>query len=164
MLAWHQSLIKRQVRKQYVTLVKGEWQKGNYQVDAPLVKNTLQSGERMVKIAPEGKHAVTLFRPLALFANMSLLEALPVTGRTHQIRVHLASLGHPIAGDQKYGDPEFNRFVQKLGLKRLFLHAASISLLVGASDNDNKPELTGICALLEPELNAFLKILNEIKK
>lgn len=155
LLTWHQHLVKREVRKQYLTLVKGQWQGGARHVDAPLRKNILQSGERLVKVAPEGKPAKTMFRPLAIFAGMSLLEAFPMTGRTHQIRVHLASIGHPIAGDEKYGDADFNKWVKNLGLKRMFLHAASISL-----PNTFEPQdFAGICVILEPELYAFLNTI-----
>ncbi len=160
LLTWHQHLVKREVRKQYLTLVKGQWQGGARQVDAPLRKNILQSGERLVKVTPEGKPAKTLFRPLAVFADMSLLEAFPITGRTHQIRVHLASIGYPIAGDEKYGQADFNKLVKTLGLKRLFLHAASISLSNTVEPQDQ--DFAGICVMLEPDLYSFLnKIIKQ---
>jgi 23S rRNA pseudouridine955/2504/2580 synthase len=146
LLAWHDNLTKRHVHKQYIALVKGQWQGGKHKVEAPLIKNVLSSGERMVKVAEEGKPAVTIFHPIKIFANMSLVEAYPQTGRTHQIRVHLQHLGYPIAGDQKYGDSEFNKAVKRLGLKRLFLHSASIS----STD-------FGICIPLAADLKKFLE-------
>ncbi len=149
LLTWHHCLTHRQVHKQYIALVKGEWIGGARKVDKPLIKNILSSGERIVKIGSEGKSAVTLFRPLAVFPQMSLVEAWPTTGRTHQIRVHAAHLGFPIAADDKYGDSEFNRHVHQLGLKRLFLHAAAVSC-----DEANG---FGICIPLEAELQTFLK-------
>jgi 23S rRNA pseudouridine955/2504/2580 synthase len=147
LLAWHERLAQRRAHKQYLALVRGCWQGGAQRVDAPLLKNTLSSGERVVKVSEEGKSAVTLFRPLKIFKEMSLIEARPLTGRTHQIRVHLQQLGYPIAADQKYGDAVFNRAVRQQGLKRLFLHAAGISY----------PDGFGICILLAPDLADFLR-------
>lgn len=154
LLAWHQHLLQRRARKQYIALVKGCWQGGSRRVEAPLRKNVLSSGERLVKVDEEGKAAVTLFRPLAVYKNMSLIEASPQTGRTHQIRVHLQHIGYPIAADQKYGDSVFNEEVRRLGLKRLFLHAASISC---PADEQTGEGLFGICALLALDLQDFLK-------
>jgi len=145
LLTWHELLTRRQVRKQYLALVKNEWQGGARRIEAPLLKNTLSSGERLVKVDPQGKPAITLVRPLKIFKGMSLVEVSPLTGRTHQIRVHLQHVGHPIAADQKYGDPDFNRRLKRQGLKRLFLHAAAIST----------PDF-GLCILLEPDLQHFL--------
>ncbi len=154
LLAWHEHLLHRRVRKQYIALVKGRWEGGARRVEEPLKKNILSSGERLVKVDPEGKPAVTLFNPLKKFKDMSLILASPLTGRTHQIRVHLQSIGYPIAADQKYGDEVFNKSVKKLGLKRLFLHAASISC---ALDEQNPENAFGICVILSPDLQAFLE-------
>jgi 23S rRNA pseudouridine955/2504/2580 synthase len=145
LLMWHEYLTKRRVHKQYLTLVKGRWSGGKRTVDAPLIKNILSSGERLVKVAEEGKQALTIFNPIKLFDNMSLVEACPQTGRTHQIRVHLQYIGHPVAGDPKYGDAEFNKQVKRGGLKRLFLHSASIS----------SPDF-GLCVPLAHDLSVFL--------
>jgi 23S rRNA pseudouridine955/2504/2580 synthase len=101
----------------------GDWRQGPWKVDAPLKKNQLSGGERIVRVDPEGKAALTRFRHLESYAGASLMEADLGTGRTHQIRVHAAHAGHPLAGDEKYGDPRFNRRLRELGLKRLFLHA-----------------------------------------
>jgi len=96
-------------------------------VNAPLLKNTLRSGERMVEVTEDGKEALTLFRVLRRFGDFAtLVEARPVTGRTHQIRVHARHAGHSIAGDSKYGDEEFTREIRELGGKRLFLHAYAL--------------------------------------
>jgi 23S rRNA pseudouridine955/2504/2580 synthase len=111
------------VEKRYLLLVQGEWRQGQREVRAALKKNLLRGGERLVQIDPEGKDAVTRFRLLESYPGASLLEAELKTGRTHQIRVHAAHAGHPLAGDDKYGDAGFNRQMRALGLKRLFLHA-----------------------------------------
>ena len=117
---------KGQVEKLYHALVVGKWPARKQLVNAPLQKNVLQSGERMVRVHVDGKQSRTAYRVLDRFANMTLVEAYPITGRTHQIRVHCLHAGHPIAGDDKYGMDEANQEQKKFGLKRLFLHAASI--------------------------------------
>ena len=153
LLMWHQHLTERRARKQYIALVKGRWEGKALRVEAPLRKNILSSGERIVKVSEDGKPAVTLFKPLKIFKNMSLIEAAPLTGRTHQIRVHLQHIGYPIAADSKYGDEYFNQQVRSAGLKRLFLHAASISC---PADPESGEGLFGICALLATDLQDFL--------
>ncbi len=112
-----------QIKKVYLALLVGEWAHKYWRVDAPLEKNTLRSGERVVRVARDGKAAVTEFRRLARHVGATLVEARPVTGRTHQIRVHAQTLGHPIAGDDRYGDENLNRPLRQKGLRRLFLHA-----------------------------------------
>jgi len=119
----HDLLRSGAVRKRYLLLAMGDWRQGPWKVDAPLKKNQLSGGERIVRVDPEGKAALTRFRHLESYAGASLMEADLGTGRTHQIRVHAAHAGHPLAGDEKYGDPRFNRRLRELGLKRLFLHA-----------------------------------------
>ncbi len=109
--------------KRYLVLVKGRWMDPLRHARQPLLKYLLDSGERRVRVSPEGKPSHTIFRLLARWQNFSLLEAELKTGRTHQIRVHLADLGYPIAGDEKYGDFETNRLLARSGLKRMFLHA-----------------------------------------
>lgn len=111
------------VGKVYLALLAGVWAKNRWLVDAPLKKNVLQSGERMVRVSREGKEAVTEFRRMERYQGATLVEAKPVTGRTHQIRVHAQHLGHPLAGDDRYGDEKTNRHFGQYGLKRLFLHA-----------------------------------------
>lgn len=123
----HEALRGDGVDKRYLALVRGFWPSARKQVSAPLQKNTLRSGERMVEVDEEGREALTLFRVLRRFGDFAtLVEAKPVTGRTHQIRVHARHAGHPIAGDAKYGDEEFTREIRALGGKRLFLHAYSL--------------------------------------
>lgn len=115
------------ILKKYLLLVKGQWKSGERVVELPLFKNQLQSGERMVIVKEDGKKSKTIFRPVKIGEHVSLLEAELKSGRTHQIRVHISSIGYPIAGDEKYGDKEFNHKIRDLGLKRLFLHAEKIS-------------------------------------
>ena len=116
----------RTTDKRYLVLVKGRWMDAVRHVKLPLHKYLLDTGERRVRVADDGKASHTVFRLVARWQNFSLLEAELRTGRTHQIRVHLAHLGFPIAGDEKYGDFVLNRELQKNGLKRMFLHAWKI--------------------------------------
>lgn len=127
----HELLRSGTVQKIYWTLTKGRWNEKDYRVDAPLQKNHLSSGERMVRVHPEGKESLTVFKPLKEFKNASLMEATLHTGRTHQIRVHAAHKRHPIAGDEKYGDREFNKEMREKGLKRVFLHSHSVAFVLG---------------------------------
>lgn len=120
--------------KRYRVLVVGTWPKGLTRVDAPLRKNTLSSGERMVRADKEGKSAVTHFKVLESYRGFTLLEATLETGRTHQIRVHCQLMGHPVAGDPKYGDKEAEQSLKALGLKRLFLHAGQLGFRNPADD------------------------------
>ncbi len=89
-------------------------------------KNVLKSGERVVRVSEDGKPSLSIFTPVAIYQDSSLIRVKLVTGRTHQVRVHAQFCGHPIAGDDKYGDAAFNREMAKRGLKRLFLHAAEL--------------------------------------
>ena len=114
--------------KRYLVLVKGRWMDPVRNVKLPLLKYLLESGERRVRVADDGKTSHTVFRLVARWEHFSLLEAELKTGRTHQIRVHLAHLGFPIAGDEKYGDFALNKALPKTGLKRMFLHAWRMSL------------------------------------
>ncbi|MDH5181834.1 MAG: 23S rRNA pseudouridine(955/2504/2580) synthase RluC [Gammaproteobacteria bacterium] len=119
----HDLLRENRMAKFYLALLRGEWRGGDRILDFPLRKNTLQSGERVVKVSADGKPARSLFSPQNTKAAASLVQVRLETGRTHQIRVHAAHAGFPIAGDEKYGDEEFNRQMKEQGLKRLFLHA-----------------------------------------
>ena len=96
---------------------------GERRVDVPLRKNTLKGGERMVRVDASGKATLTRFRPVDRFGVATLVEAELETGRTHQIRVHAAHIGHALAGDDKYGNRDFNRMMRERGLRRMFLHA-----------------------------------------
>lgn len=125
----HEALRGDGVDKRYLALVRGSWPTSKKRVSAPLLKNTLRSGERMVEVSDQGKEALTLFRVVRRFGEFAtLVEASPITGRTHQIRVHARHAGHSIAGDPKYGDEVFDREIRELGGKRLFLHAHSLRL------------------------------------
>ena len=123
----HEQLRNKTMDKQYLALVRGQWQKHVKLIAAPLLKNTLKSGERVVRVDAEGKPSETRFRIVEKFENCTLVEASPITGRTHQIRVHALHAGHPIACDPKYGDAEFDQTMQNLGLNRLFLHAHQLT-------------------------------------
>ncbi len=119
----HALLRSGEVDKRYLLLVQGDWSHGPFRIDAPLRKNQQRGGERVVRVDPQGKTALTQFRFLEAYPGASLMEAALKTGRTHQIRVHAAHAGHPLAGDEKYGDEAFNRRMRQAGLKRMFLHA-----------------------------------------
>lgn len=123
----HELLRESDVDKRYLALVKGAWSQGTQRIEIALRKNVLRSGERMVNVSDDGKTAISTFHPVSVGKKASLMEIHIETGRTHQIRVHAAHLGHPIAGDDKYGDKEFNRQMHELGLSRLFLHARSLA-------------------------------------
>ena len=127
--AFHEQLQQGQVKKLYLALVDGQWQGGKRTVDVPLRKNQLRGGERMVSVDPEGKTAISVFRPVSVYQDTSLVEVELKTGRTHQIRVHGQHIGHPLAGDEKYGDEQFNRRMRAIGLRRMLLHAHMIEFV-----------------------------------
>jgi 23S rRNA pseudouridine955/2504/2580 synthase len=155
---------ERETGKTYLALVIGAWPARNKVIDVPLHKFLQEDGERRVRTTtaddPDGMRSITLVkvretyapRPLQGLPAMSLLEVTIKTGRTHQIRVHLASQGHPIVGDDKYGDFDLNKRVQKQGLKRMFLHAWRLQFNHPA--NQERVEMR---AELPPELADFLK-------
>jgi 23S rRNA pseudouridine955/2504/2580 synthase len=122
----HAALRNGEVEKYYLALLKGQWQRGIETISLGLHKNQLSSGERIVKVSEQGKHSVSVFTPKAYFAEATLMQIQLHTGRTHQIRVHAAHLGHPLAGDDKYGEKSFNQLMRQHGLKRMFLHAESL--------------------------------------
>jgi 23S rRNA pseudouridine955/2504/2580 synthase len=124
----HRMLREGEVKKVYVALVKGRWRGGAREIRAPLHKSVTRSGERRVAVRSDGLVAATRVRPLAVSARVSLLELELLTGRTHQIRVHLAHVGHPVVGDDKYGDFAFNREMAKQNVARLCLHARRLAL------------------------------------
>lgn len=126
--ALHEQLRAGLVQKFYTVLVHGHWRNRTQRVSLPLRKRVSRAGERRVSVDAEGMPAQTVFRLQRAWKGYSLLEAELKTGRTHQIRVHLAHLGFPIAGDDKYGDFALNRPLGKLGLKRMFLHALRLGI------------------------------------
>ncbi|MBS0431556.1 MAG: RluA family pseudouridine synthase [Proteobacteria bacterium] len=127
-----QSLIREgEVEKRYLCLMTGRLERAKFDVNVPLRKSVLAGGERMVRVDDQGKPALTFFREVERHRDASLVEATLATGRTHQIRVHAAHVGHPIAGDPKYGEREANKRFRELGLKRLFLHAARFEFELG---------------------------------
>jgi 23S rRNA pseudouridine955/2504/2580 synthase len=148
-----------QISKRYLALVKGRWINPTQHVKLPLLKYLTGDGERRVSVSSEGKEAHSVVRLLARWENFSLVEVELKTGRTHQIRVHLAHLGFPIAGDDKYGDFALNKELQKAGLKRMFLHAAKLSLKHPLSDDRINLE-----AMLPLELEKFIQRLDQNEK
>lgn len=123
----HESLQKSRITKIYHALVIGSWPERKRKIDAPLRKNELKSGERIVKVMPDGKASLTEYKVLQRFGrDATLVEARPITGRTHQIRVHCQFAGHPIVGDDKYCPDEWNQEMKSQGFNRLFLHAAEL--------------------------------------
>jgi 23S rRNA pseudouridine955/2504/2580 synthase len=149
--AFHELLREGGSDKRYLALLKGRWRGGERRVEAPLLKNVTQSGERMVKVSAEGKSALTIFRPLTVFKDATLVEAELITGRTHQVRVHAAHIGHPIAGDDKYGDEAFNKRMAEVGLNRLFLHASAVSFTL-----PERGQVVSVSAPLGDELRSVL--------
>jgi 23S rRNA pseudouridine955/2504/2580 synthase len=123
----HESLRKSTITKIYHALVMGSWSERKRKIDAPLRKNELKSGERVVKVTADGKSSLTEYKVLERFGKVAtLVEARPITGRTHQIRVHCQFAGHPIIGDLKYGIDQVNTEMKNRGFSRLMLHAAEL--------------------------------------
>lgn len=153
--ALHELLRQGAINKHYITLVQGRWTGGSRAVTAALGRNQLRSGERIAHVDPQGKSAHTRFRPLKVYPQASLMEVELGTGRTHQIRVHAAHIGFPVAGDAKYGNAEFNRGLRRRGLRRLFLHAASLEF-----KDPHNGRLIHVEAPLEADLEQVLGALN----
>lgn len=150
----HQQLREGHIDKRYLALASGRWPNRRKSVSAPLMKNNLQSGERMVRVTPEGKKSITEFSIVERYEQATLVEAKPITGRTHQIRVHALFVGNPLLGDDKYGDKEACLRFRGLGLKRLFLHAASLTLKLPDTDKSLRVE-----APLSDDLQRLLEAL-----
>ncbi len=126
----HALLRDGQVEKRYLALVKGKWELGKKRIDVPLRTDIRVGGERTVKAHESGKEAVSVFKPVQFFGKKaSLVEVELETGRTHQIRVHAAHAGYPLAGDEKYGEADFNEKMKASGLTRMFLHAHQVSFV-----------------------------------
>ena len=151
--ALHEKFRQGVVEKNYLALVMGDWQLGEQLIDKPLLVRHRKGGERHVIVSHEGKSAQTRVRLSRTYREYSLVQCSPLTGRTHQIRVHLQSVGFPIAGDDRYGDADANRRLKALGLPRLFLHAQSISF---PDEHGNELHFT---APLSDDLNGFLSKL-----
>lgn len=150
----HEMFREGRVDKNYLALVAGDWQHGDLVIDAALEVQYRRRGERHVIVDEAGKPARTRFALSRTFGSVSLVNCQPETGRTHQIRVHALHAGHPLVGDERYGDADVNRRASRRGLKRLFLHAQSIAF---ADDSGNELHFT---APLPDELQAYLDTLS----
>jgi len=150
----HRMLRDGEPRKTYLALAVGEWRDPVRHIKLALHKFLTEDGERRVEVNEDGQRAHTIFRRMKVAGGFSLLEAELKTGRTHQIRVHLAAVNHPIAGDTKYGNPEFNRQFKHQGLKRMFLHAARLEIRHPLTGAELKIE-----APLPADLQEFLDTL-----
>lgn len=140
------------VQKYYFALVMGQWKASCKAVNAPLLKNEVNS---IVRVNPNGKASETRFKIIEKFKEATLVQASPITGRTHQIRVHTQYAGHPIAWDDRYGDRRFDAYTGAVGLNRLFLHAAHIKFVHPATE-----EWMEIAAEMEDKLNNVLSKLD----
>ena len=150
----HASFREGAVEKRYLTLVGGRWEHGSVTVAAALKRNQIKGGERIVTVdSDDGKPSLSHFHPLEPYREATFMEVKIETGRTHQIRVHAAHLGHPVAGDDKYGDHDLNKRFKQFGLKRMFLHASSLSMPHPNGD------VLSVSAPLPDELKAVLDAL-----
>ncbi|EGR2794430.1 RNA pseudouridine synthase [Vibrio navarrensis] len=147
---------EKTVKKYYFALVMGEWKNSCKVVNAPLLKNEVNS---IVRVNPNGKPSETRFSVLEKFTQATLVQASPITGRTHQIRVHTQYSGHPIAWDDRYGDRRFDAYTGQHGLDRLFLHAANIRFVHPATEASME-----INAPMGEQLEAVLASLRSEKK
>ena len=143
---------KKAIDKRYFAMVHGAWPEYQDRVDAPVQKNELQGGERMVCVDERGKESLTKYRLLATSSRFSLLEARPVTGRTHQIRVHCQFAGHGIAGDPKYLNRVESMVDKSVGVKRLCLHAYRLAFV--------HPMTGDLLELVSPLRGVFLEYVN----
>jgi len=152
----HDILKSGEVKKMYIALLKGHLMKTLQTVDLSLSNTGTPSGDRKVRVDKSGKQALTHFHLLQRFNVASLSRVELMTGRTHQIRVHAASIDHPLAGDEKYGDWEFNRAMKKSGLKRLFLHAETLSFEMPGTGKHGTGKQINLTAELPDELEQCL--------
>ncbi len=148
----HRMLREGEVEKTYLAVAKGRWEASHKEIRESLHKYVNAQGERRVSVHEDGKAAVTQVKVLRKNSDFSLLEVKLLTGRTHQIRVHLAHAGHPVVGDDKYGDFAANRTLAKAGAKRLFLHAGKLALKHPASSERLRLE-----APLPADISRFIK-------
>jgi 23S rRNA pseudouridine955/2504/2580 synthase len=148
------------MHKTYLGLVAGSWQLGSKRIDAPLATDNRQHGERHVRVAAAGKDSVSIFKPVQFFGALATLMEIDIpTGRTHQIRVHASFAGHPLLGDDKYGDRDRNAELKRLGLRRTFLHAQSVAFEWPASGVPFHAS-----APLPGELSAVLDAITPVKR
>ncbi|HUY83130.1 MAG TPA: RluA family pseudouridine synthase, partial [Steroidobacteraceae bacterium] len=128
LVALHALIRDGGLSKTYLALVGGNWQLGKKRIDVPLVTDARERGERHVRVAAAGKESVSVFKPVQSFGALATLMEVEIpTGRTHQIRVHARYAGHPLLGDDKYGDRERNAALRQYGLARIFLHAQAVA-------------------------------------
>lgn len=153
----HASLREREMTKRYLALVNGRWNLGKKRLELPLITNQKQGGERVVRVDPAGQAALSVFSPKEHFGKLATLMEVEIgTGRTHQIRVHAAYAGHPVAGDEKYGNKAGNEVLKAYGLRRMFLHAHSLEFV-----HPGTKQPFSIKAPLDAELEAVLAKLRE---
>lgn len=145
------------IHKVYQALVIGAWPSACKRVDAPLLKLEVANDERVVRVHKDGKPSLTEFKVIKAFQQCTLVEARPITGRTHQIRVHAQHMGHALVGDEKYGNDDFNRQMKDKGVKRLFLHAVELGFYLPESK-----ELTVVRAPLAKDLQLVIGQLTPI--
>lgn len=150
----HRLLREGGIEKHYLALLAGKWRGGVRRVDEALARTGRRGEERLVEVSEEGKEAQSEFTPLERYGEATLADVRIDTGRTHQIRVHAAHLGHPVVGDPKYGDFELNRRFKVLGLRRMFLHAARVEFRLPGSGRRHRIE-----APLDEELQSVLERL-----
>ena len=153
----HELLRQGRMEKVYVALLSGRLKGADHRVTAPLLKTNLPNGERIVRVTRDGKEATTDFRVIERIGDATLVEARPRTGRTHQIRVHAQYLGHPLVGDEKYGDDAVNKAMRAYGANRLFLHARNLRLRLSSMTQELRLECP-----LDTDLNAVLENLRGV--
>lgn len=148
----HDLLREGEVSKIYWALTMGKWKRSEKRVDVSLQKEYRDGGKHVVEVSREGKTALTVFSTLKVYDSAELMEVKLYTGRTHQIRVHAAHQGHPVAGDDRYGDPEFNKLARQRGLRRMFLHAHTVEFTLPSLNQHIK-----VTAPLDPDLELGLE-------
>jgi 23S rRNA pseudouridine955/2504/2580 synthase len=155
----HAQLREGKTEKRYLALLCGKWNLGTKRIELALDTDERRSGERHVAVRSHGKKAISTFKPVQFFGNLATLVEVEIdTGKTHQIRVHAAYAGHPVAGDDKYGNRVFNELLQGYGLKRMFLHSSSLGF---TRPGTHEPMLAS--APLPEELGAVLDKLTRGK-
>jgi len=157
------AFVAKAVEKRYLALCQGQLVEATGRIDAPLLRAdpaAADAGRHKVVVDPAGRPAVTRYRTVSAWVQATLVELTPETGRTHQLRVHLAHLGHPLAGDRRYGSGPFNRLLaRRYGLDRLFLHSLALSLIHPATGAPLAVE-----APLGAELDAVLGALGPVRR